>query len=436
MSAGYRGPKRVRIVMMDSHFLYLPLYIAEHLDFFGLLPSGVKCELEVAEPATDRRAYELLMDQDAADAREVLFAVCDPVEVFLEPQLHGSLARVLCAIITSRAFWAIDRGTLRINEPRDIGKYQQIIAYGEGTTSYRLARELLKAAGRTDDELNAAIRPTTVFEEFDVLRRSAPGTIALSPNVLAMEKLVAEREFRREFSLAQARDYDQVLTTALLTTATTASRHEPLVRGLVNALQRAVVLVRSESAEVIEYAERRWGEAYGKENVAKALRRANEEKLFPATLEIRESHWDAAVRSARASDSREYGEIAERASRTFRECVGSCSHFAADAFTGLMSDIREPDEAADWRKRVSTMLRAASWIVAAGLLVLAWQETLPLIRENALLKVLHGLFFVALAIAAGLGAYDWHRYKKWAGSITGGALVVEALVVDLVDLIP
>ena len=46
--------KRIRILQMGKHFLYLPVYFARENNFFGLLPANVHVEIETADKRTDQ----------------------------------------------------------------------------------------------------------------------------------------------------------------------------------------------------------------------------------------------------------------------------------------------------------------------------------------------------------------------------------------------
>lgn len=293
----------IEIVQMHQHFLYLPLYYARHCNFFGLLPKRYEIRFRDSLEKTDQSAYAMLMDRSSKDNANIQFAICDPVTVFNTPIEDDQSPVILAGLITNAAFWAVDRRTHRVTVLRDLSQFDRIIAFNKGTTSFGIARRIFTDAGKTDN-----IKLVEPGQELVALSQSEIGTVALSPDVLAIHDLVASSKgvFNVDLALGSTPEYSNVLVTALITRQDILQGHSDLVKGLLRAIQRALLAVKFSSPEVVDYARDR----FVKEEflIKRALERANDSHVYPASIEVSQSHWLNAARAACDASGRKFGE--------------------------------------------------------------------------------------------------------------------------------
>lgn len=287
----------VTVEQMDDFFLYLPLHLALSKNCFGFLPNGYRLNLRSSYPPTDRQAFNRLMDPGTG----VWFAVCDPTEVLRYDNFPDVTPALLATIVTNAAFWAVNRGTQEIRLFRDLAVYREIISYDEGTTSYGIAHRIKTLPNRTHD---ANLRQVHVGDELTRLKESEVGTVAITPNVLGLEELLAgeHQGFAIDLELSKTPEYHDVLVSALISRADIVSRHRGLVIGLLKALQAAMLHCRMESDFVLDYVRQRYDPRF---SIA-ALRRAIINDLFPASVEIKADEWHQATRARVAGIPREY----------------------------------------------------------------------------------------------------------------------------------
>ena len=318
---------RVTIVEMAHHFLYLPVHYALHTKCFGCVPDRYELVLIPAPAKTDRSTYLQLMQGAQAGHNYVGFAVMDPAETLHDRDTHLTPPVVLASLITNSAFWAVDRRTHEIRFLRDLASFDKIIAFEEGTTSHGIATRIYKDANK-----QPSIKAVAPGRELTLLTSSAKGTMALTPDLLGIDKLMADQSetFNVDLALGTTPEYNNVLVTALLSRADVVQDHPELVTGLLTAIQRAMLLVRFADPQVIKFAMDSHGE--NERRVTGALRRAADAQVFPATIEVSRAHWLNAARAAADAAGRPYDTAEhDRAGHVFRSVVEPYQALARDA---------------------------------------------------------------------------------------------------------
>jgi hypothetical protein len=321
--------KRVTIVETAHHFLYLPLHYALHANCFGCVPSNYEIGLWPAPSKTDREAYKLLMKGRAEGYEYIGFAVADPAELLHDQDNHLAPPVVLAGLITNSSFWAVDRRTHEVRFLRDLAAFDRIIAFPEGTTSHGIATRIYRDAQKTP-----AIQTVEPGKELTLLTDFAKGTIALTPDLLGLDKLLADQsdKYHVDLVLGKTPEYNNVLVTALLSRTDVVNDHPNLVRGLLMAIQRATLLVRIADPEVIRYAMDTYGESESR--ITGALRRAADAQVFPATIEVSQAHWENAGRAAADAAARQYDKNEhERVRRMFQSAVNPYKGTVMQAIT-------------------------------------------------------------------------------------------------------
>lgn len=286
----------VKILVMDRHFLYLPLYLAQFdhpesgkLPFFGKVPP--QYAVEVTRPPrekdrTDRAVFDELMDARLASSN-IMFAACDPTVLLARQEKNALMA---ASLITSSAFWAVNHDARDVRLVSDLSSFNRILCYKEGTTSNLIARRIAK---RDTSKL-------TVVDGTDEIRRLigfGEGTLAISPEVLKIANLVhgplppGEKRAEIVLELCTSKEFSNVLTTALFTRAEVVEKHPELVSGVLAALQIALLAIHAGHPIVKESARHNFADAFC---LDEALAIASGGNVFPETIQVRRDRWQRA----------------------------------------------------------------------------------------------------------------------------------------------
>lgn len=429
MNSGDRRlpPRKFEIIQMARHFLYLPFYFAasEKINFFNFLPSRSEIALRTSKLATDSDTYARLMDTGSAINAHVDFAITDPVQIL--PQygnsapVSGSRPVVLAAMITNAAFWAVDRRTHEVAFLRDLAKFDQIIAFKEGTTSYGIAHRIFKDAAKPENILKVD-SPT----ELTALTDSNPGTVALSPNLLGIVDLLWEdsRRFNLDLALGTTPEYSNVMVTALVTRSDVIKEAPDVVRGLVRALQRSMTFVRLSAPEVVEFALGYFNEP-DRRKIEKALQWAADADVFPATIAVSKGHWMNAARAAADSLGLAHGPDLEKDAVTaFERSIEPYAYLARDAVASELDSMRnkngERERTRPWKwpwlvgaagLGSGVLLGLKEWGAALGVVIgLGLATAVPFLRElnpRVSRGIVHGLVWAVVIVCIIGGAASW-----------------------------
>lgn len=309
--------KRVTIIQTGHHFLYLPLHYAIEANFFGCVPDVYEIDLWCSPKKTDRDAYLNLKNGRAENHDYIGFAIADPAELLHDTDHNINSPVILAGLITNSSFWAVDRRTHSVRVVSDLGEFDHIIAFPEGTTSNGIAKRIYR-----DAKKNPSIISVNFGEELTTLTTTQKGTVALTPDLLALDKLLADKSdiYYVDLALGKTLEYNNVLVTALISRTDVIHEHPELVQGVIKAIQRATMLVRFADPAVIKFAMETYGESESR--IVGALRRAEDAQVFPATIEVNQTHWEKAARAASDAAGREFDDREhDRATAVYKSAV-------------------------------------------------------------------------------------------------------------------
>lgn len=389
---------------MERHFLYLPLYFAEEKQWFGLVPEGFRPVTRSIEDPTDQAVLNrLLHDRD-----RFWFAVCDPIgllNVETDPEHEPVL---LASLVVNTAFWAVNQGAHPVKGVDDLMHYDRIITFGEGTTAWAIASTLL--GDRKPEDVYITVRPPA---ELAVLEESGTGTLALTPNILGVQRLIEDFDGRYsvELELGRTPEFGNALVTTLLTRRDVLSREPELVKAVVQALSRATLACRALNSEVIEMA----GTAFGHgEYIEAAMDAARESELFPAGLAPTLSTWMKRCELQARAEGRHWdAHTRDEARRTFERFATPYQYLVRGEFERLLEPLLNP------RGRDS-FLRPVLSLLIVGAVALSWD-----LIEGPYHDVVSTVLLLGLLVAGGsvlaqaLGFTDDSRAATvfWAGWI-------------------
>lgn len=315
-----------KIVIADKHFLYLPLYYADYKNYFGLLPEGHKIQIVRSRLHTDTSAFAELIDVNAAQNRDTDIAVCDPA-VILRHNDSNVHPVAIAGLITNSAFWAINHKAHTVSFLSDIASFDAIISFKRGTTSFGIANRIFSSPAKT-----AAIRQVDPESELTTLVESPRSTIALSPDILAIQNLLETRgdQFGIELSLAETEEYRDMLVTALLTRRDVLDKKPALVRALLQSVQMALASIRRNDPEIVAFAAREFTEDV--HTVERALAQAHKAEVYPMNIKISRPAWIKLAETANLALQKDFdSEAKAQALRTYQLHVEPYSPWAVDA---------------------------------------------------------------------------------------------------------
>lgn len=315
---------------MEKYFLYLPVYYAIYKDFYGFTkdPSNNYTLLQAEKPdnavKTDKAVFECLVKRSSEEPESAVFAIGDPRSIALKPNWSTSPVRLIGALITGSPFWAIDHGkceTLTIN---DLCKFDTIVSYTPGTTSYDLVCSVLRDNGISLSKIDP-VPANTEIPKF--LEPTPPGgnnnqTITITPDIIGIVDTNASRDYDIvEYSVGSDHNLSYLLITALATTQDTIYKHPELVMAFIKSVQRAINELHARNPEIIRYA----ATVFTKNDEAKVLKAldlADQSHVYPHDIGINEVLWLNAVTRAIRADGAQVTENTLKKAKEVYSLIG------------------------------------------------------------------------------------------------------------------
>lgn len=385
--------KTMQIVVMDEHFLYLPLYYAYDKNFFGLLPENYELKIIRSADRTDDSAFKMLMDTRSLGNANVNFAVADPTTTLRDTSFENSSPAILAALINNTAFWAVDRRTYTIRDPKDLATFKQIIAFKPGTTSHSIAQRIFRDAKKIQ-----SILPVNPSQELVALEESTD-TVALSPDILAIDHLLSHKAtYNIDLSLGTTEEFNGVFMTALLSRQDVVEEHRQLTIGLLKALQLANVLVKAQAPDLITFAMERYSET--KEHVEGALRRAEQDQVFPLSIEVSLVTWTKAAKIWYDSTDEGFGTEQQNVARlTFQHAAQPYLALARNAVNDLYSRVSAPGPTESFWPKTLRLSLVAALCTTVGVALAKWSNW-------------HVLFIIVVATTVAITLEGWLKLKR------------------------
>jgi hypothetical protein len=189
---------------------------------------------------TDKQVIERLMNSNGSD---IVFAIADPASIFEYQAQHDAKDIViLAALLTNAAFWAVDHDNHTVENLQHLDQFDKIVAYGEGTTSHRIARTI-------NPQKTQSVPPKTEIEVLTQGNRQE-SVIVLTPDLVGLEKtLFNNNEYQVKLNVGSTTEFDEVLITALITRRDVIDHHPELVKEVLKGIQRACYLVQIDDAD-------------------------------------------------------------------------------------------------------------------------------------------------------------------------------------------
>jgi hypothetical protein len=409
--------KSIHLLEMEKHFLYLPLYFAKSQRFFGYLPKDIQVEIDPCDDHTDKSTYAQMMS-DSSDYRDIVMAITDPIQVFNTPLTAKRKPAILATLVTNSGFWAINHGTHgKIEGFRGLGKFDRVVAYGPGTTSYDIAMRVVHDSGKrvSPSEFIDVVAPGMELSHFSTLTPDQ-NAFALSPNVLRIEDMYQDGKVKIELPLGITPEYNDVLVTALVTYNEYATRNPEIIQGVVMGIQKALLMTRRESPGVIQFAQNHF---YFAQRSAGAIRMAIEAGVFPPDVKVAKSHWKQAAKAfyeAKHTDTPWTTAEEQIMEDYYGECIQPYEHIAERAIkrVSVVTTIEEEDTVKGKPRRQN-----AYWNVIAPFTVALMGIIATNYIDRSAVIILLIVSLSAWGITRMVKHVDYVKYVFWISLILG-----------------
>jgi hypothetical protein len=400
--------RSIHILEMSKHFLYLPIYYAHDQDFFGFLPSDIAIVIEPCEDRTDNATYDQMMDSTPR-YRDYEMAITDPIQVLRTPLTSIRKPAILATLVTNAAFWAVNHAEHSVRGFRDLGAFDRVIAYAPGTTSHNIALRI----GRDSGNAHQLIDVVEPGKELLRLTAGAMGqhAVALSPDLLHIEEMTSLGAASLELNLGNTPEYNDVLVTTLISHNEFVRQNEPIVYGLLRAIQRALLLTRQRHPDVIRFAQEYFLFADRAEG---AVSKAIESEVFPLGVQTTRAHWLNAAKAY--SESTRSGAVWSGADERhavdyYSECVEPYKKYSDFNVADLTENLPRKVKQDHWTPIMLASVAlatvgATAWlgwkaaIVFAVGVALAWSVMMLATKPRFLRWLLGGVFALGLLTIA------------------------------------
>jgi len=291
----------LKIFRATDAFLYLPTYIAEQLGIFetvlGTLVSGVVFENSKGDLEAIK---DMLAENNKSNTLSI--AIADPV-VFLSPRLQNAKdkiskdnIRVIGAIINRLPFWAVDHleNTILESIPDFRENFDSIIHCGSDyATGHYLGTLVRNQAG-----ISGGIQNAEFGNEISTLNeRSCERAVAITADIVSVVQ--AERKglhINYKFSVKEG----EHITTGVLTTEKRCNDNGEILDKIMESIQKAISILYC-SSKTAENICAQLKETKDKNvdlcDIRRIIQLIQEEKFYPADLNITKESWDKAVKA-------------------------------------------------------------------------------------------------------------------------------------------
>lgn len=347
---------RVSVLEMHQHFLYLPFYVAKNADFYGYL-ADCNVQFDSVASKTDVGVLDALYSERHRSS--AAFAICDPAPLLDMEFEEGRTPAILAAMVVNAAIWAVDKEAEPVQTFDELRKFQKVISFERGTTTYGIARRIVGSASLD------RIQPVSPGMELPALLYERDA-IALSPDILHaidVQAVGVDRTGGRRkiiLPIGGTPEYSNVMVTALITRKDVVDRHPQIAAGMVRAIQRSTHTVKHKLDDVVQFAVDRFDRS--EDHVSQALDMANDCHVFPETVLIKKVQWENACRAyAEASHRRWDARARARVQESYSSMIIPFAHMAADAAKNELLDGRKPprsiwESASTWKYIAAALL--------------------------------------------------------------------------------
>jgi NitT/TauT family transport system substrate-binding protein len=278
-STGEGPVQSITICQWGQALIYLPLYIAQHEHLFE--KQGLRVNL-INGGADD-------LTWAAVTSGNAQFGIADPVMVAIQAEQGGVPGKVVGNVVSKVAFWAVtlDKSMPFITSPAQF-KGQKVAAFKYPNTAHALALRTFAKGNLTvgKDVEMVEVNPGAVLAQL----QSGNASMAM---VLEPAASIAEKEGARiVYSYPQV--WGDFAFTGLTVTEKYAAEHGEIVQKVVNALEEAIGITRSDPARTLAAAQKAFPDIE-KIILERAIQRMLTEGTIPAHITPSEEGWRKAL---------------------------------------------------------------------------------------------------------------------------------------------
>jgi len=299
----------LKIFRAADAFLYLPTYIAEEFDIFETLlkPYGIDKFQFITSSRGDFEAIKLMLEENMNTHDSMAIAITDPT-AFLSTRIphhdshHINDVRVIGAIINKLPFWAVNHVDRVFDSLYDFNsEFTRIIHYKEELiTGYYLGNKVKNYSriGVSDKVDFGEEIPLLLKYDGNIDNKAVAITADIINLVKGMSNPISPLKINYRFS--QEGDF---ITTGVLTSKNCCKKNEKQLNKIVEAIQKSISMLYSsekiaENICTIVSEKPKFNKSELRiKDIAKIIELINEERFYPADLNIEKESWDKAVKA-------------------------------------------------------------------------------------------------------------------------------------------
>lgn len=320
----------LKIFRAADAFLYLPTYVAEEYGIFETLlkPLGIdKVEFSTSNGGDVDAIKEMLAENNNA-SDSISIAIGDPT-AFLSKRLKNieiDQVRVIGAIINKLPFWAVNHTDKVFDSISEFDKvFSTVIHYKENLiTGYYLGSKVKKSSKISQYEAVAFGQEIPALTKHN--SQVGGKAVAITADIVALVKgmsnpkdtLIINYKFSKE---------GNYITTGVITSKKCCENNSTQLNKIIEAIQKSIsILYSSEKigekiCTAVSQKPQFNSTPLSPAEISKIIELINEEKFYPADLNITKESWNQAVKALAKTEHWESHEEAESLKKSFGNYV-------------------------------------------------------------------------------------------------------------------
>lgn len=294
----------LKIFRAADAFLYLPTYVAEEFGIFETLlkPLGINGVEFITSDAGDIKAIELMLAENSNANDSIAIAVADPI-AFLSKQITMQVeeVRVIGAIINKLPFWAVNHTDRVFDTINDFSKeFSKVIYYNENfITGHYLGIKVKTSSkiGGYGVSFGQEI-PAILAED----AQSATKSVAITADIVSLVKGISLTQNPLKINYKFSKD-GSFFTTGVITSKKCCDSYSEKLNKIIEAIQKSISFIYSSDkmagniCATIAKKSQFSDEPLTALEISKIIELINEEKFYPADLNIAKDGWNKAIRA-------------------------------------------------------------------------------------------------------------------------------------------
>ena len=293
----------LKIFRAADAFLYLPTYVAEEYGIFETLlrPLGVS-SVEFTTSDGDVKAIELMLAENNNANDSIAIAIADPI-AFLSKQITMQVeeVRVIGAIINKLPFWAVNHTDRVFDTINDFSKeFSKVIYYNESFITGHYLGVKVKTSSKIGgygvpfgEEIQAIIKEDAL---------SPQKSLAITADIVSLVKgiTLSQNPLKINYKFSKEGSF---FTTGVITSKKCCDGNSEKLNKIIEAIQKSISFIYSSDKMAGDICSNISKKPQFNDislnalEISKIIELINEEKFYPADLNITKDGWNKAVKA-------------------------------------------------------------------------------------------------------------------------------------------